>query len=641
MTTFYDITVTVADVDISAWVTAGATIDRGRASTGEGFTSPTAVFDVFTELGTPNGLDPDDAPVLADGDEVLIHVTWDGITQWRRFTGKIQALDWSPYTYRVTAAGNSVDLAAATVLDTYPVDPTPAIPIPPEQDIPSTGPTLPGRVGRIADELGVTINIVGTEGRWLLGVPENTPGVNALEALLDIASDCDGLLRETVLGDIDYVARVHDRDARYTLPATVVEHDTLDLNLERGLIRNSIDVYYGAVDEDTGEQPRAYALNTPSVIEMGERPGDPIYTQLRFLVGAQGKGSRWLINHQRAWAASDVTLVMALADGDAADDILALEEGDPVRLGPLPAGAPMTYYDADILGFTEILHQEDYRIVLHLSPGSPAAGEDDGNWIEDGLITGGEDTGTYVKDGREWRWHAWYTPGDHADLVVDASVTGRSVVLGGGGDGGDGHDNGVTQHAGGGGGSGAAYDDDGTYFPVGTHTVHVGAHTQYSQLFDTRADGGGDGGTAGNGEDGGSGGGGSAVYGGSTVGGDKTGGSLDGGTTHTVTGFACADGTGGTSGSSAGSGGSSALSSDITGVAVVYGIGGIGGAGTTATPGPGDGGAGGILGAGNLGEDGQPGAVIIAYRISPGTSGFKYDDASLEYDSTTTYNQEA
>jgi hypothetical protein len=631
---FYDVTVTVADVDISAWVAAGATIDRGRTSTGEGFTAPQAVFDVFTALATPTGMDPDDAPALADGDEVLIHATWDGTTQWRRFTGKIQALDWSPYRYRVTAAGNSVDLAATRVLDTYGVDPTPAIPIPPEQDIPSTGPTLPGRVGRIADELGITINVIGTEGRWLLGIPENTPGMNALDALLDIASDCDGLLRETPLGDIDYVARIHDRAARYTIPATVVEHDTLDFNLERGLIRNSIDVYYGDIDEDTGEQPRAYALNTPSVIELGERPGDPIYTGLRFKVGAQGKGARWLTNHRRAWAASDITLVMALAEeGDEADDILTLAEGDPVRVGPLPDGAPMTYYDADILGFTEILHQEDYRIVLHLSPGSPAAGEDDGNWIVDGSITGGEDTGTYVVDGREWRWHAWYTAGDHDDLVVDASVTGRSLVLGGGGDGGDGHNNGVSAHDGGGGGAGAAYEDDGTYLPVGTHTVHVGAHTAYSQLFNTRAHGGGDGGTAGNGEDGGNGGGGSGVYSGTTLGGDKTGGSLDGGVTTTTTGFACADGGGGTS--TGGNGGSAALSSDITGTTVVYGVGGVHGAGTTATPGPGDGGAGGLAGVGNPGEDGQAGAVIIAYRISPGTSGYPYESPLYIYDDPT------
>jgi hypothetical protein len=627
----YDVTVTVADVDISDWVAAGATIDRGRASTGEGFTAPQAVFDVFTAAATPVGLDPDDAPVLADGDEVLIHVTHDGVTQWRRFTGKIQALDWSPYRYRVTAAGNSVDLAAAQVLDTYGVDPTPAIPIPAEQDIPSTGPTLPGRVGRIADELGITINIVGTQGRWLLGIPENTPGVNALEALLDIASDCDGLLRETVLGDIDYVARVHDRDARYLLPADVVEHDTLDLNLERGLIRNSISVFYGDIDEDTGEQPRAYSINTPSVIEMGERPGDPIPTQLRFLVGAQGKGARWLTNHQRAWAASDITLVMYAATEDEADEILALEEGDPVRLGPMPDGAPMTYYDADILGFTEIVHQQDYRIILHLSPGSPAEGEDDGNWVEDGTITGGDSTGTYVVGGREWRWHAFTTPGD-ADLEVTADVTARALIIGAGGDGGDGHTNGPFTYKGGGGGSGAVYEQDGVYLPVGTHTVTVGANPGGdSQLFDVIAYGGGDGGIGGfGGNDGGSGGGGGGEVLG-TAGGDATGGSIDGGATSTLTGFDGANGTSATL--TPGHGGSASTSSDITGSTVVYAVGGTGG-GSAAGTGPGDGGDGANGGTGTPGYDGADGAVIIAYRISPGT-GYAFTDAVWAIDAWT------
>lgn len=632
----YDVTVTVAGEDISRFVVVNGTVDRGRASLGEGFTAPQAVFDVLTPYGWSTYIgDSDEFPQLDEGQEVLIHVTWDGLTQHRRFTGKIQALDYEPRWYRVTAAGNSVDLATKLVGDT--TAGPPFIPVPPEQDIPSTGPTLPGRITRFADEAGVTINILGTQGRWLLGIPEHTAGVNMLEAILDIASDCDALFRETALGDLDYVARIHDRPVRYLLPDGVVDLDSIGMSLERGTIRNGIYVEYGNPDPDTGQRPRAFALNTASVVERGERFGDLISTQLRYRIGAQGKAARWLTNNDKAWAVDDVVLAMVHATGEEADGILALGEGDPVRLGPLPVGAPMTYYDADVLGFTELMHPFDYRIMAHLSPGSPAAGEDDGNWVIDGSITGGDETGTYVKDGREWRWHKFSTPGVpilHVDEGV--SVTGRSLVLGGGGDGGAGHDNGILQFPGGGGASGAAREDDSAYLASGDIPVYVGDRGEYSQFLGIRAYAGGAGGSHGPGADGGCGGGGSGRYGAIYDGGAALGGEVDG--TQTTDGFACNDGDPG-SNYSAGDGGSAALVSDITGVNVTYGQGGTGGAGPNDGVNPGDGGDGALAGAGQFGGLGRPGAVVVAYRISPGTSGFPYDTADWTYDSPLTYDQ--
>lgn len=635
----YDITVTVAGEDISRFVVVNGTVDRGRASLGEGFTAPQAVFDVLTPYGWSTYIgDPDEFPQLDEGQEVLIHVTWDGLTQHRRFTGKIQALDYEPRWYRVTAAGNSVDLATKLVGDT--TAGPPFIPIPPEQDIPSTGPTLPGRITRFADEAGVTINILGTQGRWLLGIPEHTAGVNMLEAILDIASDCDGLFRETEEGALDYIARIHDRPVRHLLPDGVVDLDSIGMSLERGTIRNGIYVEYGNPDPDTGQRPRAFALNTASVVARGERFGDTISTQLRYRIGAQGKAARWLTNNDKAWAADDVVLAMVHATGEEADAILALSESDPVRLGPLPAGAPMTYYDSDVLGFTELLHPFDYRIMLHLSPGSPAAGEDDGNWVVDGSITGGDETGTYVKDGREWRWHAFYTPTDGPPAVLHVepgvSVTGRSLVLGGGGDGGAGHNNGILTFPGGGGGSGAAREDDNAYLESGDIPVYVGDHGEYSQFLTIRAYPGGDGGRQSPGEDGGSGGGGSGRYGATYPGGNALGGEVDG--AATLDGFACEDGDDG-SNYSAGDGGSAALVSDITGVDVTYGKGGTGGAGPNDGVNPGDGGDGALPGESQVGGLGHPGAVIVAYRISPGTSGFPYDTADWTYDSPLTYDQ--
>ena len=51
-----------------------------------------AVFDLFTKDENPNPA-PTTWPVVRLGDPVIIHATWDGTTQNRRFSGVVQALE--------------------------------------------------------------------------------------------------------------------------------------------------------------------------------------------------------------------------------------------------------------------------------------------------------------------------------------------------------------------------------------------------------------------------------------------------------------------------------------------------------------------------------------------------------------------
>lgn len=633
-----DWTVTVKGVDVSARVQAGGTIDHGRPTVFSDFQAPRAVFDMLT-YSLPSG--------VTVGDPVIIHVTVDGTTQLRRFTGTVQALDVGYLTTRVTAVHPVADLALVTSGDTTPA----------ESGLPNgvpyvTGPDIPynGATGRVRELVArasrpVTVNITGTQGRYVTERPVNMTAEPLLDLLLTLAEDCDATLMGTRLGDIDYRARVWNRPARYTLPPGVVQADTIDMAIERGLIVNAVDVSYGQPDPTTGLQRTVLVQNTPSIQKHGERR-EIVSTQLANRAGAEGHGGDHIIYRDELWHAPDITLVMSLATVAQVSVIAALDEGYPVRVAPLPAGYPITQLDTDVIGVTDVMHEQDWRIILHLAPGKPAGDEDDGNYVPDGSITGGDETGTYVKNGHVWRWHKFTTPGN---LYMDpgTEVVGRLLVQGGGGAGGGPG----FSYDGGGGGAGAVYADDGYPFIASASPIAVtpGAGGQYTGAAGAGANGattkfgtiwaygGGGGGAAdragGAGKAGGFGGG----RGGDTAAaGAGTYGSLDGGQTTNTTKFL--GGPGGAPGAAAGAGGGASLVSDITGVPVTYAVGGLSGQadqGTTPNTSPGGGGNGGGFqqapGSGSLGP------VIVAYRIE-GTAptGTAYNDPATAYNAPTT-----
>lgn len=612
-----DWTVTIAGTDVSARVQAGGTIDHGRPTVFSDFQAPRAVFDVLTYSMPPG---------VTVGDPVIIHVTVDGTTQLRRFTGKVQALDVGYMTTRVTAVHKIADLAYVYSGDTTPEQsglPN-GIPYTTAPDIPYGG--APGRVAELVARATapVTVNVTGTQGRYVTERPVNMVGEPLLDLLLALADDCDATLYGTRLGDIDYRARVWNRPARYMIPPGVVQADTIDMALERGLIVNAVDVAYGQPDPNTGLQRTALTQNTASIQKHGERR-EQVTTQLANRAGAQGHGGDYLVYRDELWHAPDVTLVMALATVAQVSVIASLEDGYPVRVSPLPAGYPISQLDTDVIGVTDIMHEQDWRVILHLAPGRPASDEDDGNYVPDGSITGGDETGTYVKDGHVWRWHKFLNSGDlvAADGV---EVVGRLLAVAGGGAGGY-----AINRVGGGGGGGGVWEGPwvikagATAVAVGiggaaTYTV-PGENGQPTTVGPLTVNGGGGGGAqvAGNGRDGGSGGGpgGQAVPG---SGADPSG--FHGGDAISLDG-------GGASGTSM-----AGWSSDITGAVVAYGPGGVRGS-IGMAPIAGAAGVGGG-GSGNSGPGGK-GAAIFAYRIE-GTAptGTPYNDTATAYDDPTT-----
>jgi hypothetical protein len=610
--TTYDWTVTIDGVDVSQWVKAAGTIDYGRPSRFAGFQAPMAVFDMFTQDENPSPA-PVTWPTVDLGDPVIIHVTWDGVTQWRRFTGVVQALDWSTSGLRVTAAGTSADWQTLTASGLeFTLSPI-ADSVSDELDT--------ARVDRLCDDAGVSITIEGVPARRVRGIPAGSLAQPLLDALLRIADDCDGLLMEDRLGVVRYRTRNFDRPAPYTLPSTVVERDTIDMAYERGTHVNAVRVFYGEPDANTGQQNYKYVNDTGvyDTVSDGERLVE-LYSDLAYERAAEGRGTVYIEKNRLAWEVPDVTLVMSLATGAEADDILDLQQNWMVTLDDLPAGCPIASYDGDILGITDIMHETDYRIVLHLGPriADTGATPEEPIFAEDS-ITGGTETTYEDGNGFLWQIHTWATPGDYT-ATVNNDVTCEVLVVGGGGGGG----NQGSSRAGGGGGAGALLATELAFTP-GTIPVTVGsgggASTAggTSKLAEAWCYGGGDGGDAqASGNAGGCGGGGGQNNPGpSAAGGAALYGSLDAGVTTNST-LILGDPGDASPGGASGAGGGISYASSITGTAVTYSAAGAGNNSGGANPGasgstPGSGGQG-AAPSGSPGS-GANGVVVVRYRI--------------------------
>jgi hypothetical protein len=625
--------ITIGGVDVSQWVPANGTIDHGRGSVFSGFSAPRAVFDLFTQEGWPTH--PGTLPTVEPGGAVVITVTdleHAAPYEHGRFTGKVQAIEWSEYRLRIIAVGTIADWQHSLAF-------VPLIGFPVQKD----DVRVPAWCAQ--SDPTQTIIVEGGGGRWLRAIDYGQAPEPLLDVLLAIADDCDALLMQDRFGDVRYRTRYRTPPARETLPSGCIETGSIDMVLEHGTLRNTVYVYYGA-------DPQDYIIETDtdygSIATYGVR-ADTLTTQLRLEAGARGKGKTYIEANMNRWQVPDVTMVMALTDDTAYDLLISLEEGDPITLDDLPAGAPISTYDANVIGFTEIMHPTDYQMILHLSQGIEPASEDDGNWVEYGSITGGDDEGTYIDDdGLAWAWHRFTSDGT---LTVTDPVLGRLLVAAGGGGGGQAD---FFAHAGGG-GSGAVFHGSMFELTAGDHAVVIGQGgsgdsgatraTQggTSKFGDVWVYGGGVGGNSvtlgGAAGDGGYGGGGGTN---ALAGGDGLYGSIDGGVTTNSTVILGGDGEDGGTGDSygGGNGGGATLVSDITGADVTYAVPGAGSDRYTQPTAYGSGGNGGLrMTAGrDQGQDGVDGVVIVAYRISPGGGDGSYAyDETFAYDSPITY----
>ena len=495
MSLVFDWTVTIDGIDVSAFVLAAGTIDYGRQGKGNAFSAPRAMFDMLLPEANPNPA-PGTFPTLEKWQSVVIHVTWDGTTQWRRFTGRIQALDFGRFQVMVTATGNTVDYAKFPAGETHPFAPRSV-----EADI--------DRVEWLAQDAPWPLTVEGAPGRRIRQIERNSPSQPLLDALVRIAEDCNGLLLEDRLGVPHFRSRNFTFPARYTLPHAVVDTSSLALSTDAGDVVTTVRVYYGEPSTETGLQDFRSNTNSALNVTLGYDVQEELYTDLRTPEGADGRAEQYLLERGDVFYVPDVPLLMSACSGAEADDILDLQEGWPVTIETLPEGWPVSSIDCDVVGFTEVMHQTDYRIILHLEPSIELNDEDDSDPIyPDDSLTGYDATGTEEIDDKTYRWCRWDESGAVTNVFTESAMFVLLCAIAQGGNGGVG---GGLFGQGGYGGAGGFINEHIDLNP-GTWPVVVGddaANDGDTVFYGTRLYRGGDGGSTGDGSghDGGSGGG--------------------------------------------------------------------------------------------------------------------------------------
>ena len=495
MSLAFDFTVTIDGVDVSEFVFATGTIDYGRQGRGTAFSAPRAVFEMFLPEANPNPAPSAAYPALAKRQSVVIHVTWDGVTQWRRFTGRIQALDYSRTFVTVTATGNTVDygryFAGAT-----------------NSFVGRAVESDSDRVAWLADGAPHALTIEGAPGRRLRQIERNSNSQELLDALVRIAADADGLLLEDRLGVPRYRTRNFTFPVRYTIPHAVVDSSDLELSTDAGDEITTVRVYYGEPSKQTGLRTFVTDVNTALNAAIGYDVREELDTDLRTIDGATGRAAQYLLQNNGGYYIPDLPLLMSACTGSEADDILDLQEGWPVTVEGLPEGWPVESLDCDVIGFTEIMHQTDYRIILHLEPSFELNDEDDSDPIyPDGSLTGYDSTGTETISGKEYRWCRWDASGFVRNHYTESAMYVELVAIARGGDGGS---SSGAYGRGGDAGDGGFLDDHIDLNP-GTWPVVVGDDSNDGDtvFYGVRLYRGGDGGSVGSpdGKDGGCGGG--------------------------------------------------------------------------------------------------------------------------------------
>jgi hypothetical protein len=603
MTRTYTWSISIGGVTIpNELIKAAGTIDYGKATRFNGFTAPRAVFELYNESSDLVTL-PADWPAFAKNDEVLIHVTHDGVTQWRRFTGKVSGLKKTSGGTVVTCAGR------IRAYDTFPAGSTNAfVPITPEDDA--------ARAERLADGADPALVIEGDPGRWVRQIPTNNPSSPLLDQLIRLTEDCQSKLVEDRLGSVHYRTRNFTLPSRLTLVSGAIDHDALEESSEDDVV-NAVDVYYGEPRVSDGIQRHSHAEDAASIIAIGERR-EELSTDLQWGNGATGLAEQYLAERNGQAYIPDVPIIMSALTEGQADDVLDLQEGWPVRVTPLPAAFEADTYDGDILGFTDIMHREDYRIILHLAPSlTPDEETPETPVYPDGILTGYDDAGTWTdEDDREYRWVSFTTPGESwLNVDHDEAVLCDVVQVGAGG--GGGYPTGSFSNYAGGGAAGGFPGLQRFLINPGEWPVEIGAGGAKGDpaqpggdtvFYGARIYGGGKGGSASDsdGGDGASGGGSSNAFGG-LIGTPGTG--IDGMGHDGYRG-------GGGAGTVApgGSDGGDGLEATIADDTVEYGKGGPSGGSWTSRPNTGQGGRGGSPV--DLATDGDAGVLILQYRIA-------------------------
>lgn len=287
--------------------------------------------------------------VTESGFTDLYHADYDAGMDLTRFTGYVQAIDYTWDRIRLTCLPDTEAWARINVGGTS------GSPIAAEPDV--------HRVQRLCTEAGVTITIDGADGPQVIAIPADTAATGLTQQLTDIATQTGGLLYTDRDGDVHYRTFAWTPPASTTIPAGITLRDPLGMTLDLGLVRNSIVVEYG----DADPKATVTASDSTSISRYGLREGK--YTsQISGTVAAQAYADWLLASLDADWQLPNITVGMNLATDTQIATVAALEQGSPVTIPTLLAGSPEPSYDSILLGYSEGISQSDWTITLHLSP---------------------------------------------------------------------------------------------------------------------------------------------------------------------------------------------------------------------------------------------------------------------------------
>lgn len=388
-------TVRMDGTDIAGLTIEGATIDYGRASLFDQPGGPVAVLELLTKDAFPDytGQWPEfdlggwsmpshyvepyadiyvgatsrlviGAPVEIQADTTSHYTepyidTFEGASL-RRFTGKVQAIDYTPGLIQVTCTTQAESWGRQLVGGT-----DNSTTIPSETDV--------ARVQRFCTEAGATIQIDGPPGPTLCPIPPKTEARPLIEQLRDIAQDTLGLIYVDRDNVVHYRTGAEIPANVTQLPPGAVLVDPIRMSLDLALVRTRVLVTYGEEHATTKERPVEVVEDTAQSALYGVRDYK-VDTQLLNQADAHAFGLAVLSWLDPAWNMPSIAVRLDLATDPQIADIAAVEQGELLEATALLSGAPVPTYTAPCLGYTETLSADDWAIEYHLAPNAEHTG---------------------------------------------------------------------------------------------------------------------------------------------------------------------------------------------------------------------------------------------------------------------------
>lgn len=280
---------------------------------------------------------------------------------FRRFTGVVQAIDYSRETIQLTCVGTQESWNRVGLFN----PPTVSWPIERDWD----------RAQRIAELVpSPTVLHLGGEAAGLFvakSIDADFP--TSLNTYLSkLATDCGGLFYQDREGRVWYRSRNYMYLGALPIPSGIVDAESLGMSLELGDVANWLRLTWRTVDDSDPDNividnPTETVDDPASIDRYGYRFAT-YDTNLGDVYGAYAQARTLLDARGPRWEMPDATIYLSLASDAEIVALATLDLGSMVEIGPMPTGAPTEYVVAELLGYTENLSQSDWTLDLHLAP---------------------------------------------------------------------------------------------------------------------------------------------------------------------------------------------------------------------------------------------------------------------------------